>query len=109
MIDYVNECENILMNPNKKIDEIGELLNDYWKLKKKLSKSITLDRVDEIYMQAIKAGAIGGKLLGAGGGGFLLLYVNKKNQPKLLQKLNKLININFKIDFTGSIILDKNI
>ena len=109
MIDYVNEAENIFINPKKNFDELGELLGEYWKLKKRLSNSITLDRVDRIYKKALNSGAIGGKLLGAGGGGFLLLYVNKKNKEKLLNKLNKLITINFKIDSTGSTILDKNI
>ena len=105
MIDMVNEAENILINKNKDIDEIGELLDHYWKIKKKLSNTITLDKIEDIYHKAKKAGAIGGKLLGAGSGGFMLLYVNQKNKSKVYEKLNKLIKIDIQVDLKGSIIL----
>ena len=105
MIDMVNEAENILINKNKDIDEIGELLDHYWKIKKKLSNTITLDKIEDIYHKAKKAGAIGGKLLGAGSGGFMLLYVNQKNKSKVYEKLNKLIKIDVQVDQKGSIIL----
>jgi len=105
MIDMVNEAENILINKNKDIDEIGELLDHYWKIKKKLSNTITLDKIEDIYNKAKKAGAIGGKLLGAGSGGFMLLYVNQKNKSKVYEKLNKLIKIDVQVDQKGSIIL----
>ena len=105
MIDIVNEAENILINKNKGIDEIGELLDHYWKIKKKLSNTITLDKIEDIYNKAKKAGAIGGKLLGAGSGGFMLLYVNQKNKSKVYEKLNKLIKIDIQVDLKGSIIL----
>jgi len=106
MIDMVNEAEKILINKNKNIDEIGELLDHYWKIKKQLSKTITLDKIEDIYNQAKKAGAIGGKLLGAGSGGFILLYVDQKNKSKVCDKLNKLIMMNIKVDLKGSVILD---
>ena len=105
MIDIVNEAENILINKNKGIDEIGELLDHYWKIKKKLSNTITLDKIEDIYNKAKKAGAIGGKLLGAGSGGFMLLYVNQKNKSKVYEKLNKLIKIDIQVDLKGSTIL----
>ena len=105
MIDMAKEAEKILLS-NKNIDEIGELLSYYWDIKKKLSDTITLDAIEKIYDTAIKAGAMGGKLLGAGSGGFLLLYVNKKNKQKVLEKLKKNIIIKVGVDNQGSIILD---
>ena len=95
MIDMVNEAENILINKNKDIDEIGELLDHYWKIKKKLSNTITLDKIEDIYNKAKKAGAIGGKLLGAGGGGYFLFYVPTF---KKLDLINSLENKGLKID-----------
>ena len=106
MIKMVDEAEKILTNNKKNIDEIGELLNHYWIIKKKLSNTITLNKIEKIYNKALSAGAIGGKLLGAGSGGFLLLYVNKKNRLNVQKKLNKFNKINFKLDLKGSVILD---
>ncbi|SVE12933.1 uncharacterized protein METZ01_LOCUS465787, partial [marine metagenome] len=108
MIDMVTEAEKILLNQKRNIDEIGELLNSYWTIKKKLSNTITLNYIEEIYDKAIKSGAIGGKLLGAGSGGFLLLYVNDKNKSKVYQKLNKFIKLSIKVDYNGSVILDNS-
>ena len=108
MIDMAKEAEKILES-KKNIDEIGELLNYYWEIKKKLSNTITLDPIEEIYNTAIKAGAMGGKLLGAGSGGFLLLYANEKNRQKVLEKLKKYIIINVSVDTKGSVILDNTI
>ena len=108
MIDMVTEAEKILLSQKRNIDEIGELLNSYWTIKKKLSNTITLNYIEEIYDKAIKSGAIGGKLLGAGSGGFLLLYVNDKNKSKVYQKLNKFIKLSIKVDYNGSVILDNS-
>ena len=65
-------------------------------MKKKLGKSITNSKIDELYNFALKNGALGGKILGAGGGGFLLLYMKKKNRIKFLNKNRKIINVPFK-------------
>ena len=108
MVDMVTEAEKILLSQKSNIDEIGELLNSYWTIKKKLSNTITLNYIEEIYDKAIKSGAIGGKLLGAGSGGFLLLYVNDKNKSKVYQKLNKFIKLSIKVDYNGSVILDNS-
>ena len=59
-------------------------------------------------IKQLKSGAIGGKLLGAGSGGFLLLYVNDKNKSKVYQKLNKFIKLSMKVDYNGSVILDNS-
>ena len=108
MINMVDEAEEILTNPKRNIDEIGELLDHYWKIKKKLSTGVTLDKIERIYKKAIKAGAIGGKLLGAGGGGFLLMYVNNKNKKNVYNELSNLIKINVSVDHLGSTIVDSN-
>ena len=63
---------------NKKIDDIGKLLNKYWIYKKKLSSKVSNNKINYYYDKAIKAGALGGKLIGAGGGGFLLIYAKKE-------------------------------
>ena len=76
-------------------------------MKKKLGKSITNNKIDNLYEYSLKNGALGGKILGAGGGGFLLLYMKKKDRIKFLNKNNKIINIPFKFSDTGSEIIFK--
>ena len=103
----VKEAEIVLKSGN--LDEFGKLLHESWILKKQLSKSISTSHIAVIYNMAIQNGAIGGKLLGAGGGGFLLFYVPHKYQKKLIKKLEKLITIPFKFSSEGSKIMFKNI
>lgn len=100
----VDEAENILRK-KRNLDAFGELLNYQWELKKTLSSNITNNKIDEIYNIAIKNGAIGGKLLGAGNGGFMLFYAKKKNHSKILNKLNKYLHVPFRFDYTGSQII----
>ena len=80
MYHLVDEAERILTNKNTPLDEFGKLLDYTWKLKRGISSGISTGSIDEQYDKAIKAGALGGKLLGAGGGGFLLFYVPKEKQ-----------------------------
>lgn len=87
-----------------KIDELGEILDLGWKLKKTLAAGISNPQIDEYYDTAIKNGAIGGKLLGAGGGGFLLFYVKEENQSRLRDALN-LMEMPFEFDNQGSSII----
>ena len=75
MYELVNEAEAILTDKNRDLDDFGKLLDNTWKLKKGTGSSISTNSIDELYEKGIKAGALGGKLLGAGGGGFLLFYV----------------------------------
>ena len=107
IISLVDEGEKLINSGN--IDGFGELLNNAWHLKKKLSNSITNKKIDQLYQLLIKNGAVGGKLLGAGGGGFLLMYVEKKFRKKFLKKLPNLINIPFKFSSEGSKIIFKNL
>lgn len=90
---------------NKDIDFIGSFLNDYWNLKKDLSNSVTSSYINEIYDEAISSGSLGGKLIGSGGGGFLLFYCKKRFQKKLINRLHKLPVIRFKFTNDGSKII----
>ncbi len=90
------------------ICDFGKLLHESWMFKRKLSNRITTDRIDEIYETARKAGAIGGKLLGAGGGGFFLLFVRPENQPAVKEALGKLLYVPFELENSGSQIIYYN-
>lgn len=101
----VDEAFSILTDQRRDLDEFGNLLNHTWRLKKALSSKITTPDIDALYELALRNGAIGGKLLGAGGGGFLLFYALPEQQPALRRSLCKLLNIPFKFDFEGSKII----
>ena len=77
-------------------------MDENWSLKKDLSNKVSNLKINEIYDTALNAGALGGKLLGAGGGGYFLFLVEKKNQKKVIKSLRKLKQINFKFEFNGS-------
>jgi len=87
------------------LDAIGEILHKSWLLKRSLASGITNPLIDESYEKALNAGAIGGKLLGAGGGGFLLFYVKQENQEKVKQALSNLKYMKFGFDKFGSSII----
>lgn len=87
---------------NCDFDAIGYLLNKNWELKKKLADGISNKRLDKIYEQAIECGATGGKLLGAGGGGFFLFYVPEKNHKKFQEFVNVYNKFDFRFEKTGS-------
>ena len=93
---------------NDNVDFIGNLLNEYWFLKKKLSTKVSNSKIDEIYYECINAGASGGKVIGSGGGGFLLIYCKKKFQNLLKKRLKKLPIVNFKFTNEGSKIIFRN-
>ena len=107
ILEHVEEGEKIIRNGN--IDDFGKLLDSSWQLKKKLSKSITNNKIEELYQNAIKSGAIGGKLLGAGGGGFLLMYMKKQYRDKFFKKNPKLINVPFSFSNIGSQVIFKHL
>jgi len=104
MKDLVEESISIL-NSSQDMSSFGELLHEAWQAKRSLSTSVSNSRVDSIYDAALSAGAIGGKLTGAGGGGFLLLFVPPPMQRKVREKLNQLIYVPFKFEFSGSQII----
>lgn len=105
MKDMVNEAYRILVSPTKDLRDFGELLNETWKLKKNLSDKVSNPEIDEIYETAIKNGAIGGKLLGAGGGGFMVFYVEPEKRSKVKEALRNYLYVPFNFDFGGSKII----
>ena len=85
-----------------KLTEFGKLLHEGWMLKRQCSTRISNPQIDELYSRAQAAGAVGGKLLGAGGGGFLLLFVEPQNQSQVRQALSELREVKFGFDNSGS-------
>lgn len=104
MYEMVNEAIGIL-NSRTSFDSFGKLLHQSWKRKRTLSSKITNSRIDEIYETAVRAGALGGKILGAGGGGFILFFVRPELQPRVKEKLEKLLYVPFKFEGLGSQII----
>ncbi|OIO35470.1 MAG: kinase [Candidatus Omnitrophica bacterium CG1_02_44_16] len=104
MVDHAIE----ILNSCQDIAEFGKLLHESWQLKKCLSNKISNKVVDDLYVQAIKHGALGGKLLGAGGGGFMLLFVRPENREKLKQGLKDYLEVKFSFDNEGSQIIYYN-
>lgn len=102
MFHLVNEAEAILTNPARSLDDFGRLLNESWQIKRTLTGRITNPTIDEVYQAGIDAGALGGKLLGAGGGGFILFYVPPERKEALRQKLKNLLCVPFSFSQKGS-------
>ena len=106
MKDMVEEAEKILcFDKSYNINDFGKLLNESWMLKKSLSKSISNSKIDEIYDIGIKSGALGGKILGAGGGGFIIFYASKEYHNKIIDSLDSLVHVPFKFENEGANIL----
>ena len=87
------------------ITEFGGLLHESWKLKRALSEGVSTSLVDEIYQAALSEGALGGKLLGAGGGGFMLIFARPEDHPKIKNRLKDLLCIPFNFEVEGSQII----
>ncbi len=102
MQQMVDEAEAIIENPTRSLDEFGRLIHEGWKLKKSLTQQITNSDLDEIYEAGLDAGALGGKLLGAGGGGFMLFYVPPERREALRRRLRRLLCIPFEFSDRGS-------
>jgi D-glycero-alpha-D-manno-heptose-7-phosphate kinase len=102
--ELTNEGVSVLCGKSK-IALFGELLHNAWQAKRDLSARVSNADVEEIYKEALSTGAIGGKLLGAGGGGFILFFVPPSKQAKLKRRLNKLIHVPFKFESSGSQII----
>ena len=102
---YKMTTEAVEILNGKKILDFGKLLHESWKLKRSLSDKITNPHIDELYKTARGAGAIGGKLLGAGGGGFVLLFAPPERQTKIRQALKNALEIPFKLESLGTQII----
>jgi len=94
-----------ILSSNSDIREFGELLHETWMLKRDLSSEVSNPVVDDLYRRAQDAGAIGGKITGAGGGGFLLLFVQPSMQKKVREALYKRIHVPFQFESGGSQII----
>jgi D-glycero-alpha-D-manno-heptose-7-phosphate kinase len=91
-----------LLQGEGSLDEIGLLLDQGWRYKKSLSDKVSTPEVDQIYETAKRDGAIGGKLLGAGGGGFILFFAKPQDQPHIRERLQKLVHVPFRFENSGS-------
>ena len=105
MQQMVDEAEAIISNPKRSLDEFGNLLNESWQIKRTLTQNITNNSLDEIYEAGRSAGALGGKLLGAGGGGFMLFFVAPERRKELRMRLKNLLCVPFSFSNRGSHVL----
>ena len=103
----LNQSEgfSVLNNKKEPLKRIGTLLNEQWIIKKTLTNQITNKNINDIYDIGIESGAVGGKLLGAGAGGFILFYVPKEKQNSVKDALKRKLFVPFRFDFTGSKII----
>ena len=102
MLELVNEGEAVITNPDRSLTDFGRLLHEGWQIKRALTQKISNAKIDEIYEAGLRAGALGGKLLGAGGGGFMLFFVPPERRQALRKRLNKLLCVPFSFSNRGS-------
>lgn len=102
MLSLVDEAEKVLTCHDSCLDEFGRLLDYTWRLKRQTGSGVSTEGIDELYGKGIKAGAIGGKLLGAGGGGFLIFYVPEERQQALKKVMKDLLYIPFEFETSGT-------
>lgn len=102
MRGMVDECADILQSSRRDMNELGHMLHEAWTLKRELAAKVSNKVIDEIYNAGIDAGALGGKLLGAGGGGFMLFFAPPEAQLKIREALRDFIEVDFTINAPGS-------
>lgn len=102
MYELVDIAEDILTNKSKDLDDFGRLLDITWRLKRKTGEAISTNSIDELYEKGISAGALGGKLLGAGGGGFLIFYVQNEKKEAVKSAMKDLMYIPFRFENGGT-------
>ena len=102
MLSLVDEAEQLLTDVNANLDEFGRMLDYTWKLKRQTGSAVSTNSIDELYAKGIGAGALGGKLLGAGGGGFLVFYVQPNRQSYVREAMNNLMYIPFEFEDGGT-------
>lgn len=102
MHNMVDHAIDILNGNSDEFDRFGKLLHETWVMKRKLCSKVSNGHIDDIYETAIKAGALGGKILGAGGGGFILFFVKPELQARVKEALRKLLYVPFRFDTLGS-------
>lgn len=102
MSALVDEAETVLTDQERDLDDFGRLLGHTWRLKKQIGSEISTESIDRLYERGIRAGALGGKLLGAGGGGFLLFYVPLENRKAVREAMRDLLYIPFEFENSGT-------
>lgn len=102
MYALVDEAEAVLTDKSKSLSEFGRLLNHTWELKRGISSSISTDSIDSLYKKAMEAGALGGKLLGAGGGGFLLFFAEPDARSSVMKAMDELLHVPFEFENNGT-------
>ncbi|MCI9422343.1 MAG: kinase [Dorea sp.] len=102
MQKLTDRAEKVLVEKERELDEFGYLLDQTWKLKKQTGSAVSTDSIDGLYEKGVRAGALGGKLLGAGGGGFLLFYVPLERQEAVRRAMSSLIYIPFEFETEGT-------
>ena len=105
MMQLVDEAMDILQDKGDRLDDFGRLLHEQWLIKRGMSAEISNDDIDAIYDAGLKAGALGGKLLGAGGGGFMLFFVRLEQQEQVKEALKHLLYVPSRFDHLGSQII----
>ena len=105
MFDLVDDAEDVLTNKKRDLDEFGRLLDHTWKLKRQTGSAVSTSNIDALYQRGIEAGALGGKLLGAGGGGFLVFYVQPEKREALKAAMHDLLYVPFHFEDGGSRVL----
>lgn len=102
MRDLVDVAEQVLTDNHIELDDFGRLLGKTWKLKRETSSAVSTKSIDTLYEKAMQAGALGGKLLGAGGGGFLIFYVQPQYQEQVREAMKDLMYVPFKFENGGT-------
>ena len=102
MLALVDEAERILTDKERNLDDFGRMLECTWKLKRKTGAAVSTNSIDALYAKGISAGALGGKLLGAGGGGFLVFYVQPEHQEAVRRAMQDLLYIPFQFEDGGT-------
>ncbi len=102
MYALVDDAEKILEDKHSDLDDFGRLLDTTWRLKRQTGGAITTDSIDSLYAKGIKAGALGGKLLGAGGGGFLVFYVQPEKRESVMDAMKDLLYVPFQFEDCGT-------
>jgi D-glycero-alpha-D-manno-heptose-7-phosphate kinase len=105
MLELVDEAEAVLTQKEERLEEFGRLLHEQWLIKRGISSKITTPVIDQMYEAGRKAGATGGKLLGAGGGGFLMLFAAPERQAAVREALGKLLYVPTHFEHLGSQII----
>lgn len=102
MTVLVDEAESVLTDKHANLDDFGKLLDYTWKLKRQTGSAVTTESIDTLYAKGIRAGALGGKLLGAGGGGFLLFYVQPERRESVMEAMKDLLHVPFEFEDGGT-------